>query len=368
MKNSNKSIAYFARIVKNKSLGIEKKIRQTTNTLHSIGHPTECNIFDYHGLKNISDFCTAIIKSKADILLIRNSNIAPVIFPFLLYKKIMGAKIIIDIPTPNCVVADEINLKDIGYIGKKIRLLVLYLSFPWSLLPANLILQYANESNYFSFLLKRKMKLIANGIDIKSIKLKSTLSRQDSKQITLIAVAALGRWHGFDRIINSIYEFTKNKKKIHGFNISFIIVGDGEGLLEYKRLVTEFNLEKVVQMVGYKDNEELDALYELADIAVSSIGLFRIKLDMASSLKSREYTARGIPFIMAGYDLDFDPIPDFIYSVSNSDEEIDFQEILNWFQKISQDNNLNKKIRDYAVKNLDFQIKIKEIFNDNRIN
>jgi hypothetical protein len=89
---------------------------------------------------------------------------------------------------------------------------------------------------------------------------------------------------------------------------------------------------------------------------------------MASSLKSREYTARGIPFIMAGYDLDFDPIPDFVHCVSNSDEKIDFQAILNWFQRISQDHNLNKKIRDYAVKNLDFQIKLKNIFNDERVN
>jgi glycosyltransferase involved in cell wall biosynthesis len=368
VKNSNKSVAYFARIVKNKSLGIEKKIRQTTNTLNSLGYPTECNIFDYHGLKNISGFCIAIINSKADILFIRNSSITPLLFPFLLYKKINGIKIIIDIPTPNCVVADEINLKDAGYIGKKIRLLALYLSFPWSLIPTNLILQYAHESNYFSFLLKNKIKLIANGIDVESIKPKSALSRQKNDQITLIAVAALGHWHGFDRLVNSIYDFTKDNEETLAPKISFIIVGDGEGLSEYKKLVTKFNLEEVVQMVGYKDNQELDALYELADIAVSTIGLFRKKLDMASSLKSREYTARGIPFIMAGYDLDFDPIPDFVHCVSNSDEKIDFQAILNWFQRISQDHNLNKKIRDYAVKNLDFQIKLKNIFNDERVN
>ena len=46
-------------------------------------------------------------------------------------------------------------------------------------------------------------------------------------------------------------------------------------------------------------------LYENSHIAIGSIGLHRKKMMYHSELKSREYTAIGIPFISTGIDLDF---------------------------------------------------------------
>jgi hypothetical protein len=360
----NITISYFARVVSGKSPGVDKKIRQTVEAFIKLGYSADFQTFDSHGLKNVLSFCTAVFKSKSHIIIIRNSAILPLIFPFLIFKRLVGTLIIIDVPTPNCTVVDEIELRKLGFFNKMLRIILHYISFPWSLIPANLILQYAKESRYFSFLIRKKIKLISNGMDVDSVKMRKKTSRT-TNQISLIAVASLSLWHGFDRVIDSIYDFKfRNHDSI---SIKFIIVGGGEGFLEYSHMIKKLNLQNEIKLEGYKDFEELDNLFDKADIAVSTLGLYRKKLNMASSLKSREYTSRGIPFIMAGYDLDFDPIPEFVFSVSNTDEKIDFQKILNWFESISQNENLGKDMRNYAKKYLDFEVKLIEILNDKRV-
>lgn len=358
------NISYYARIVIGNSPGVEKKIRQTAEAFNNLGYSAKVEIFNSNGLINILSFCSAIANSKSSIIIIRNSAILPLVFPILIYKRLVGTIIIIDVPTPNCTVVDEIELRKLSFFTKKLRIILHYISFPWSLIPANLILQYAKESRYFSLLLRKKIKLISNGIDVDSVKMRKKTSKI-TNQITLIAVASLSLWHGFDRIINSIYDF--KFRNSHSTNIKFIIVGGGEGFSEYNHMIKKLNLQNEIKLEGYKDFEELDKLFDKADIAVSTLGLYRKKLNMASSLKAREYTSRGIPFIMAGYDLDFDPIPDFVFSVSNTDEKIDFQKILNWFESISQNENLGKDMRNYAKKYLDFEVKLIEVLNDKRV-
>lgn len=90
-------------------------------------------------------------------------------------------------------------------------------------------------------------------------------------------------------------------------------------------------------------------------MAVSSLALFRKNLKRASDLKSREYTARGIPFIAVKGDLDFDPTPNFVYQVDNNNSEVDITDLLNWYKDLKF---TPLDIRKYCIDVLDFNNKI----------
>ena len=77
----------------------------------------------------------------------------------------------------------------------------------------------------------------------------------------------------------------------------FHLVGDGSELPLYKKLVEEYGLERRVRFYGFLSGEPLSQVYNRADIAVSCLGMYRKGMDRESSLKSREYSARGLPII-----------------------------------------------------------------------
>jgi hypothetical protein len=55
-----------------------------------------------------------------------------------------------------------------------------------------------------------------------------------------------------------------------------------------------------------------------ADVAIGSLGLYRAKLQEASTLKVREYLARGIPTILGYRDTDFPEWAPFLLQIPNS--------------------------------------------------
>jgi hypothetical protein len=95
-------------------------------------------------------------------------------------------------------------------------------------------------------------------------------------------------------------------------------------------------------------------------LAVGSLALVRKNLNTASELKSREYCAVGIPFIVVGDDPDFGDEAKFRIQLANR-ESID--DLVEFFEKFTP--NLidfsPEEIRSYAENHLDFSVKIRQI-------
>lgn len=100
--------------------------------------------------------------------------------------------------------------------------------------------------------------------------------------------------HGYDRLIEGI-------KKYYDLggdtNIIYHLVGEGEEIKRYKDLVLKYGIEKHVLFYGFKTSSDLDALYEKADIAINSLAIHRIGLQTESTIKSKEYAAKGLPMV-----------------------------------------------------------------------
>lgn len=78
---------------------------------------------------------------------------------------------------------------------------------------------------------------------------------------------------------------------------------------------------------------------------------------MGSTLKVREYCARGIPFIIGYKDISLNKGLKFYYEVSNDETLLELNKILEWYKNLNVE---SREIRKFAIENLswDKQIKI----------
>lgn len=348
---------YFALINERRSPGVLKKIESTIRTAKQIGFVSNCSIFPTN-FCGVWQFFNALLSTRSEYIVIRFSDlVSPIVFLITLILRFKGRKIIIDVPTPRRVIAHEISLSTRNSFKRILRQLASYASASWVLLPAHLVIQYSEESKWFSFGVKHKTLKIGNGILIDD-DLPVTRATWPSQELNLIAVAQLSEWHGYDRMLRALAQLERISL---GYRINFTIVGDGEVLQSLKQLSNELKLTNVV-FTGWRHGSDLDREFLRAHIGISSLGLYRVGLDEASVLKTREYLARGLYVMSAGDDPDFVNLnTEFRYKVSNDG---DIEDIISFFKQVSEgklDFFHPHKCREFAEEKLSFKQKLKTI-------
>jgi hypothetical protein len=134
------------------------------------------------------------------------------------------------------------------------------------------------------------------------------------------------------------------------------IVGDGLAEEELKRLVNVAGLENRVFFYGRKSGEELTKIYNQADVGMGSFGFYKIDLDRASSLKTREYLVRGLPVVSGcRQDIFEEKECDFHLEFDNCSEPIKIEKVIEFYDFLHMQGNkeiLAKEIRKYAEENV----------------
>lgn len=353
------TFAYLLLLNKEHSPGVYKKVLGTVKGAEKNGYKTRiyCDPPKPGFLKRMSDM---IIQSEEKVLMIRSlCEYNFYIIYALIVARFQGKKIIMDVPTPNKVAVMEIYNGDKSILGKFKSLLYLIISGPVPYWFVHRVIQYAQEGEWFLLGNKNKTRIIGNGIDMDSFHPRNKFPLWPSKNLRLLVVASLNYWHGVDRLIKAIYAF--NKDQNNSFKVNLDIVGEGSVCGKLKDLVKELDLKDDITFKGFlTDDGSLYNCYENCHAGVGSLGLFRKKLNEASELKAREYTAVGIPFIASGDDPDFPENAIFRYRVSNSEE---IESIIGFFKNFDTFYNqisINE-IRNFAKENLDYSIKFQKI-------
>lgn len=186
-----------------------------------------------------------------------------------------------------------------------------------------------------------------NGIDISNPEKRDYVGLRE-KALRFIGVANLNGWHGYDRIIRGIAEYYQNGGEV---DFIFNIVGEGMELPNLKRITVELEVEEKIIFHGKKYGKDLDEIYENSDIAISSVGFFRLDSIQRTSLKTREACLKSIPFVSVEGDPVFDENFEYIYIVEDKDTPIDVSSIYDWFVKINKENYIDE-MYDFALKNL----------------
>jgi glycosyltransferase involved in cell wall biosynthesis len=191
---------------------------------------------------------------------------------------------------------------------------------------------------------------IRNGVDVGSITIRKM--HQKNNQIHLIGVANVAPWHGYDRIIDGIYYYEKSNNK--DMDVFFHIVGVGDSIPELKAKVKKLNLNKYIIFHGMLNGQELDDLFNIADVGISVLGVHRCTTKLYDSLKSKEYCSRGIPFITENLEKEYNG-NEYVLNVSSDDSPTNIKDVITFALKTSYDANIIRQMRDRADKNYDWK-------------
>lgn len=171
---------------------------------------------------------------------------------------------------------------------------------------------------------------IKNGIEISNTPLRSITT--NSKTINIIAVASIATWHAYDRLIEGIGQYYAQGGNR---NIIFHLVGSGAELSKYSYIVNKWGIHAHVIFYGQKSGSELDAIYDKCDLAVDGFGYFKKGMKLSSSLKTREYTAKGLPQISATMiDLFQDSDSQYFLKVPEDDSAININDIIAFYDSL----------------------------------
>ena len=198
---------------------------------------------------------------------------------------------------------------------------------------------------------------INNGIDLANI---SVVQHQPPTQerINFISVSSLKKWHAYERFIEGmrIYLDSANPHAI-----SFHIVGSGPEYDKLFQLVRKLNLQNHVIFHQFKLGEELDRIYDQSHVAIGTLGFHRIGLHNSSSLKNREYFARGLPVVLATPDKDMPAALPFVKYIPGREEPVNVSDLVAFAIKLYLVPGLNQTIRNYAEENLSWKSKTKTV-------
>lgn len=251
-----------------------------------------------------------------------------------------------------------------------------YPSYPWKrdLLSSGFYLFYLIDNIYFKRLIKKLDLLVCfgkydrqdcdvietmNGVSVEEFKLKKKSIKDNV--INLLAVGHVVPKHGYDKVLFGLKKYYAQENRTS--DIHFHLVGDMNPNIDLKKMAKELKIDDYVTFHGIKTGECLDELFDMCDIAIDSLALNRIidKGELVGTLKSREYLARGIPFIFSG-NVDFthylNQLPDFLLKVAEENEFLDMNEVIHFYRN----NEFNPtEIRNYARTYLNWEKMLFEV-------
>lgn len=350
-----KSFSYYALVDRDKSPGVAKKIDNTVIAANNLGFDTQKEIYP-PTVSGVFAFIHTLLKEKADVVTIRFSDLVfPLLFFVLIILRVRCKKVIIDVPTPRKTLIKELNCLNINPLKKNIRKAWTYFSASWILMPANQIIQYADEARWFLWGVEYKTQKMGNGILIDE-QIHVISSHWPDKELRLIGVAQMANWHGYDRLIRALRLLGKDCPE---FKVHLVLVGEGSELQALKDLVVSCGLQKKVTFTGMLIGADLNRIFDNAHIGIASLGLYRKGLDEASDLKTREYMARGLPVIGVGRDPDFDVNCPYRFVVPNDDSVEELAELIYSFRNRKLPNA--NEIRQFAEERLSLEGKLRHL-------
>lgn len=197
-----------------------------------------------------------------------------------------------------------------------------------------------------------------NGVDVTN---EQVPIRIEDDIIDLISVAHMQVHHGYERVLKGLYNYYKSGGKE---KILMHMVGAGSEAPYYKKLVAEYELKDKVIFYGKKTGKDLEDIYNKADIALESFGLYKYNIKVISTLKMCEYLAKGFPVLTGCTPSMLAPSkPDFICEFSNNKNPVDINKVVDFYRKCRTEgaSNLSLRIREFAMEYMDMPVVMKPI-------
>lgn len=198
---------------------------------------------------------------------------------------------------------------------------------------------------------------IENGIELDNVPQRKPVNERDA--IHILALASMNYWHGYERIIRSLGDYKGTQQVI----IHMVGGNDGGCLPEWKELTHQLKLDDKVIFHGQMSGEPLEEMFNLCDIGVNSLAMYKKGFNVTMELKAREYIARGLPFVCAVDDpaLSYAEKPMWL-KVANDESIPDMNEIVEFAIKMKNDPTHVQVLRKLAEEHMTWEQQYKKVF------
>lgn len=292
------------------------------------------------------------VDSEIDIVYVRYDHFDVIAYNMFKNLRKNRIKVILEIPTYPFENEKKVFIKKakdekkyFDYVVKKVLQIQENINFQRANKVLDLIVTYNPTLDLFGV----KTLCIDNGVWISDIPIRSHIINDEEMIFAL--VANLSKWHGADRFIEGL----KKCHKYGGYEVKFWIIGDGNELPNLKNLVKEYKLERNVIFWGAKTGEDLQKLLEHVDVGVASLGMHRLHLDVASTLKVKEYCAFSLPFIYAYSEREIPNDCNFALKLPADESPVNIQEVMEFASKVHENSYLFEKMRMLAEEKFDWK-------------
>ena len=185
-----------------------------------------------------------------------------------------------------------------------------------------------------------------NGIDVANVKMPHK-KQWNPNEIHLIAVAFMQKHHGYERVLKGMRDYyTQDVDK----TIYLHLVGDGPEKGRYRKMVRKYHLEEYVSFYPTTIGDALDALYEKGDIALSALACYKDGADRESSLKSREYMAKGFPMVVGCEVTGLENEYPYVCHFPNNGTTISMTEIIRFYNQLMENQPREEMMREIREK------------------
>lgn len=209
-----------------------------------------------------------------------------------------------------------------------------------------------------------KAQQIPNGIPVSLTSEKITGFRVSNGHVKLIAVSTMRIWHGYERLIKGLAEYYRsgNCPAV----VDLVLIGDGPYKEEYKKIARDNAIEDHVIFTGKLSGKKLQDEYEDATVGIGSLGLYNNGMLIGSTLKTREYLLRGIPFVYGCEELGISKDYPYALLVPNDSSSININSILNFIYPLLEDSEkISLAMNTYAKEEFSWRKILCGVFNIN---
>lgn len=310
--------------------------------------PNYFHTFLYADLYNISE--KIIRAEKIDIVYFRNAAAFHSLYNLAKTIKKRKCKFVFEIPT----YTPQIKEKALSTIREIFNLYARIWEKKIEVMPDLYV--FMGDGDFDTFHGVPAIR-IENGIDPELMPMRTPVCEKD--KINILALSSMCDWHGYDRIINSLAEYDGNQNVI----IHMVGGNDGGCLTKWKALVEDNHLDENVIFHGPLYGKDLDNIFDLCDIGVNSLGMYRKGLSDTSELKLREYISRGLPFVCSVYDVALDDLDkQFWFRVSNDDAIPNMKDILEFANRMRNNSTVAEKLHKHAMNILSWTEQYRKVF------
>jgi len=196
--------------------------------------------------------------------------------------------------------------------------------------------------------------VLPNGFGVEDVYLTST-PLYTGRELNIAFVSShLEPWHGLDRFLKGMCLWKGSSPKVTLHLIGRLTKGQ-------KSVIKSMGISNSIYVHDVLYGPPLDKILSDCHLAIGSLGLHRLGLKQACVLKVREYTARGIPFVISYNDPDLpDDLP-WVFHISADDSPVSIEDITAFAISMNRIPSIGREMRAYAERHLSWRIKMERM-------